>query len=50
MFLTDGGGVGKSHVIKTACMPVTKGLMHKGGCPEKPASSNKIFVINKEIK
>ena len=37
--------VSGNHVIKTACMPVTKGLMHKSGCPEKPAILDKIFAI-----
>ena len=36
IFLTGGGGVGKSHLIKTIYMSINKVLMYKGGNPEKP--------------
>ena len=36
IFLTGGGGVSKSHLIKTIHISLTKVLMHKGGNPEKP--------------
>ena len=36
IFLTDGAGVGKSHLIKTIFMSISKLLSFKGGDPEKP--------------
>ena len=36
IFLTDGAGDGKSHVIKTIFMSISKLLSFKGGDPEKP--------------
>lgn len=36
IFLTEGAGVGKSHLIKTMFLSVGKLLLCKGGDPEKP--------------
>ena len=36
IFLTEGAGVGKSHLIKTMFLSVSKLLLYKGGDPEKP--------------
>ena len=36
MFLTGEGGCGKSHLLKTVFLALTKILLHKGGDPEKP--------------
>ena len=40
-FLTEGDGVGKSYLIKTIYMSISKVLMYKGGHPEKP----RIFLL-----
>ena len=36
ILITGGGGVGKSHLIKTIHMSLSKVLMYKRGDPEKP--------------
>ena len=36
IFLTGGGGCGKSHLLITLYKALTKVLMHKGGEPDKP--------------
>ena len=36
IFFTEGAGVGKSHLIKTIYMSISKVLIYKGGHPEKP--------------
>ena len=36
LFITGGGGVGKSHLIKMIYMSLNKGMMYKGVYPEKP--------------
>ena len=36
IFITGGGAVGESHLIKTIHMSLSKVLMHKGGGPENP--------------
>ena len=36
MFLTGEGGCGKSHLLKTLFLALTKILLHKGGEPDKP--------------
>ena len=33
--MSGGAGVGKSHLIKTIHMSISKVLVHKGGSPEK---------------
>ena len=36
IFLTGGGGVGKSHLMKTIYVSIDKVLRYKGGNPEIP--------------
>ena len=36
IFLSGGGGCGKSHLVNTIYHSVTKLLLHRGGNPEKP--------------
>ena len=35
LFITGGGGCGKSHLLRTIYQAVTKTLMHNGGEPHK---------------
>ena len=36
IFIRGGAGVGKSHLIKTICISLSKVLIYKGGDLEKP--------------
>ena len=35
LFITGGGGCGKSHLLRTIYQAATKTLMHNGGGPHK---------------
>ena len=35
LFITGGGGCGKSHLLRTIYQAVTKTLMYNGGDPDK---------------
>ena len=38
LLITGGAGVGKSHLMRTIYLSVTKTLMYRGGNPDKPCA------------